>query len=74
MDSALFGEIQSRIVVSVQAESVRKLERLAARWKVTLGLLGTVGGRRLFVEDYIVLPLAKMSKAWRSGLGHLLET
>ena len=74
LDSALFGEIQSRIVVSVQVESVRKLERLAARWKVTLGLLGTVGGRRLMVEDYIDLPLAKMSKAWRSGLGHLLET
>ncbi len=74
LDSALFGEIQSRIVLSVQAESVRKLERLAARWKVTLGLLGTVGGRRLMVEDYIDLPLAKMGKAWRSGLGHLLET
>ena len=74
LDSALFGEIQSRIVVSVQAESVRKLERLAVRWKVTLGLIGTVGGRRLMVEDYIDLPLAKMSKAWRSGLGHLLET
>jgi len=74
LDSTFFGEIQSRIVVSVEAGSVRKLERLAARWRVTLGLLGTVGGRRLIVEDYIDLPLAKMRKAWRSSLGDLLGT
>jgi phosphoribosylformylglycinamidine synthase II len=68
LDAALFGEHQSRIVVSISGDSAAKLTKVARKWQVPLTLLGRVGGRRLVVEGYIDLPLAKVSKAWRDGL------
>jgi phosphoribosylformylglycinamidine synthase len=68
LDSAFFGEHQSRIVVSLSVNSVVKLSKVARKWRVPLTLLGRIGGRRLMVEGYIDLPLAKAEKAWRDGL------
>lgn len=44
-DVALFGEAQSRIVVSVEPNKVRLLEKIAARSSVKLQGLGIAGGR-----------------------------
>jgi len=68
LDSAFFGEYQSRIIVSIPSGSVVKLSKIARKWQVPLTLLGRVGGKRLVVEGYIDLPLAKVEKAWRNGL------
>lgn len=73
IDSALFGEIQSRIVVSVSPDSVEKLDRIASRWQVPLTLLGSVGGKRLVVKGYIDLTLPEVEEAWRNGLKRLLS-
>jgi len=73
LDDFLFGELQSRIVVSLSPGSAAKLENMAARWQVPLALLGKVGGRRLLVEDYIDLPLAKIAKAWGKALERALS-
>ncbi len=68
LDSAFFGEHQSRVVVSMSGDSAVKLSKVARKWQVPLTLLGRVGGKRLVVEGYIDLPLAKVEKAWRDGL------
>jgi len=68
LDSAFFGEYQSRIVVSISSDSVVKLSKIARKWQVPLTLLGRVGGKRLVVEGYIDLPLAKVARAWRDSL------
>jgi phosphoribosylformylglycinamidine synthase II len=68
LDSAFFGEYQSRIVVSISGDSAARLTKVARKWQVPLTLLGRVGGRRLLVEGYIDLPLAKAEKTWRDGL------
>jgi len=68
LDSAFFGEYQSRIVVSISDDSAVKLSKVARKWQVPLTLLGRVGGKRLVVEGYIDLPLAKVARAWRDGL------
>ena len=73
LDDSLFGELQSRIVVSLPASSAAKLEKMAARLQVPLALLGKVGGRRLSIEDYIDLPLAKIARAWANGLERALS-
>lgn len=73
LDGALFGEIQSRIVVSVSPDSVEKLDRIASRWQVPLTLLGSVGGKRLVVKRYIDLTLPEIEEAWRNGLKRLLS-
>ena len=71
LDSAFFGEHQSRVVVSMSGDSTVKLTKLARKWQVPLTLLGRVGGRRLVVDGYIDLPLAKVKRAWRDGLKQL---
>ena len=50
LDSALFGEQQSRIVMSISPDSVTKLNRLARKCRVPLTFLGKVGGKRLVVK------------------------
>jgi len=68
LDSALFGERQSQIVVTISPNSITKLNRIARRQQVPLTWLGKIGGKRLAVEGYIDLPLGKVEKAWRYGL------
>jgi len=72
LDSALFGEAQSRIIVSVIPKSAWKLERLSARWHVGVRRLGVVGGKRLVLGAYIDLPLEELGEAWWGGLERLL--
>lgn len=67
LDSFFFGEHQSRIVVSLSSDSMMKLTKIAKKWQVPLTLLGKAGGKRLVVEGYVDLPLAKLAKAWRSS-------
>jgi phosphoribosylformylglycinamidine synthase len=74
LDSSLFGEPQSRIVVSVSPDSVAFLDKIAKMWEVPLTRIGKVGGERLSVKgmsrakrsNLINLSLAEMRKAWRS--------
>jgi phosphoribosylformylglycinamidine synthase len=68
LDSAFFGEHQSRVVVSISGNGVSKLSKVARRWQVPLTLLGRVGGKRLVVESYIDLPLAKVERTWWDSL------
>ena len=72
LDAALFGEAQSRIVVSVAPKSAWKLERLAARWQIGTTRLGRVGGKRFILKGYIDLSLQEMGEAWWGGLEKLL--
>lgn len=72
LDSALFGEAQSRIILSVAPKSAWKMDRLAVRWQIAATRLGTVGGKRLVLKSCIDLPIDKMQEAWWDGLERLL--
>ena len=72
LDSALFGEAQSRIIVSVAPKSAWKMDRLAVRWQIAATRLGTVGGKRLVLKGCIDLSIDKMQEAWWHGLERLL--
>ncbi len=71
-DAALFGEQQSRIVVSVHPRDVAALEALAARERVPLAKLGEVGGHSLRIGRYMDCTLADIESAWRGGLQRAL--
>jgi len=68
LDAALFGEAQSRIVVSVNSRHAGKLEKTASKWQVPLTKLGIIGGKRLIWEDYLSINLEKLENAWMNGL------
>ncbi|MSP78236.1 MAG: phosphoribosylformylglycinamidine synthase subunit PurL [Dehalococcoidia bacterium] len=67
-DAALFGETQSRIVVSLRAESVAALERLANAEGVKLARLGAVGGEQFTVNGLVDTTVAALTDAWTNGL------
>ena len=67
-DAALFGEAQSRIVVSLSPEGLDSLAMLAADLDVPLALLGvTISDPQFTIDGLIDLPLAELDRAWRYG-------
>ncbi|MCD6567951.1 MAG: phosphoribosylformylglycinamidine synthase subunit PurL [Dehalococcoidia bacterium] len=73
LDSVLFGERQSRIVISLTRSALVKLSRITRKWRVPLAFLGEVGGQYLVVEGYLDLPLARAKKSWKGGLPRALS-
>ena len=71
-DVALFGERQSRIVVSLPQESVETLERLAGESRTPVLRLGTTGGRGFRFGSTLDVPIQDLSDAWNNGLDRAL--
>jgi phosphoribosylformylglycinamidine synthase II len=71
LDAALFGEAQSRIIVSIAPKSARKLMKLAARYRIAATKLGMVGGKRLMLKGYVNVSLKEVGEAWWGGLEKL---
>ena len=67
-DAALFGERQSRIVVSLDQEKWSELATLAAGIGVPLMRLGATGGTRFCLGAQLDAPLDEIAGAWRGGL------
>jgi len=72
LDATLFGEVQSRIVVSVKSEKVQLLEKIANISRVPVTRLGVVGGRRFTIENCIDLSLEQTESVWRGSLEKIL--
>ena len=67
-DAVLFGEGQSRIVLSCRPEQAATLGDLAAQHRVPLRRLGRVGGDRFQWSDKLDLSIEEVTRAWASGL------
>ena len=67
-DAALFGETESRIVVSLPEDWLTQLRRLCSGEGVPTVVLGRVGGSRLNLGNNIDLDLHDADDAWSGGL------
>ena len=67
-DAALFGERQSRIVVSLEQEKLDDLAALAAEFEAPLLRLGATGGMRFCLGAQLDAPLDEIAAAWHGGL------
>lgn len=67
-DAALFGERQSRIVVSLASGDRGSLERICANEGVPWAPLGAVGGTRLTTAGLLDLPVEQLASAWGGGI------
>jgi phosphoribosylformylglycinamidine (FGAM) synthase-like enzyme len=68
LDAALFGEAQSRAVVSISPGAVRRLEEMAFKHGVPVTRLGTVGGGLFILKGLANLPVSDLEQAWSNGL------
>ncbi|MDO8587023.1 MAG: phosphoribosylformylglycinamidine synthase subunit PurL [Armatimonadota bacterium] len=70
--ATLFGEAQSRIIVSAPVENVDQLRKLAAEHNITFTAIGNVGGSKLRIglngAKLIDSDLETIARAWRGAI------
>ncbi len=67
-DALLFGESQSRMLVSARRKSVSQLRELARREDVPCTVLGEVRGHSIVIEGLVNLAVEPARERWRRAL------
>jgi phosphoribosylformylglycinamidine synthase II len=73
LDSLLFGESQSRVIISINPEQKSALEALAKEFDLPLHSLGLVGGTSLNVKDLFDVPSVEIEKIYREAIGNRMK-
>ncbi len=72
-DTLLFGESQSRIVISFPEELTKQIENLALSYHVDFSLIGVTGGSQFTVsingQEYIKQEVGSIKNIWKTSLG-----
>ncbi|MEA1939233.1 MAG: phosphoribosylformylglycinamidine synthase subunit PurL [Candidatus Caldatribacteriota bacterium] len=63
-DALLFGETQSRIVVSLPGENLDSLKAIAGKYEAPIQVLGKVEGDSLKIKNLIDIEVEQLKKAW----------
>ncbi len=71
--ASLFGETQSRIVVTVAEADVERLIELALAHEVPYGVIGTVGGDRLTMCEKVDVAVEELAEAYLPTLERLVS-
>ena len=71
-DAMLFGESQSRVLVSLPRTALPRLQELTQSADLPLTVLGEVGGADLNIVGYLQLPINMLKQQWRTALAKQL--
>ncbi|KRT66369.1 MAG: phosphoribosylformylglycinamidine synthase 2, phosphoribosylformylglycinamidine synthase [Candidatus Dadabacteria bacterium CSP1-2] len=72
-DAFLFGESQSRVIVSLDRKNIRILENIASKFGVPMEVIGKVAGNSLNIGDLINIQISKAYEAWAFGFEDVLR-
>jgi len=67
-DDILFGELQSRIIVSVNQSKLKEFTSICIEDEVKWNILGNTGGDFFRINDLINMPLKKLNSVWDQEL------
>ncbi len=71
-DAVLFGEAQSRVIISCPKENISKIEKIASKHNISCESIGITGGNSLKIsvneDELINLKLDSLSSQWRDSL------
>lgn len=67
-DALLFGETQSRIVVSLPAKNMDSLKEIANKYEAPIQILGKVEGNSLKIDNLIDIEVEQIKKAWERDI------
>jgi phosphoribosylformylglycinamidine synthase len=67
-DAVLFGESQSRIIVSVRSKDLNRLRDIAARERAPMEIIGEVAGRSLIINPMIQSSIDELKNTWSTAL------
>ena len=75
-DSLLFGETQSRIIITAASDKVAEIERIGEITDTPIKVIGRVGGERLIIRrksDVLIdLPVRDIADTWRKAIPRYL--
>ena len=73
----LFAESQSRIILSLSADYVDKVKKIAADNDVEADVIGQVGGSRLSIssddQKLVDCEVSELGGAWRNAISSIME-
>jgi phosphoribosylformylglycinamidine synthase len=72
-DALLFGESQSRVIISAKQKNVNKILQIAKKNKTPVSVIGKVEGTRLVIDRLINLSVNDLYKAWGSAIENYLK-
>ncbi len=72
-DALLFGETQSRIIVSAPSGSRKNIESICEERNVSCALIGKVGGSCLKINDFFNVEVSGLEKAYKGAIPKFVE-
>jgi len=72
-DALLFGESQSRIILSLNKRYMDKLEDIACQHDTPLEVMGEVGGEHLLIDNAINVEVKSLYQSWDKGIERRLS-
>ncbi len=72
-DSLLFGESQSRVIITASSENAALIQKLFEQAKIPTVKIGTVGGTKLAISGLVSVPLDSLSRAFYNAMPHFME-
>ena len=72
-DALLFGESQSRIVISAKPKDIKKILQIAKKNKAPVSIIGEVKGTKLIINRFINTAVNDLYKAWSSAIENYLK-
>ncbi|MFA5411375.1 MAG: phosphoribosylformylglycinamidine synthase subunit PurL [Candidatus Omnitrophota bacterium] len=71
-DALLFGESQSRVILSAKKSQAKKILQLARKNKTPVSLIGEVKGNKLAINGLINVPVSDLAGAYNGAIEKLL--
>ena len=72
-DTLLFGESQSRIIISAKPEDLPKIEKIAGDHQVPFSVIGKVEGQNLKIDGMIDLPVKQLADVYEHAIERIME-
>jgi phosphoribosylformylglycinamidine synthase II len=71
-DALLFGESQSRIIISLNEKGLSVIEKIASKYQVPFTVIGKVGGENLKIGGMIDSPVEKLADAYDKAIERIM--
>lgn len=72
-DAVLFGETQSRVLISAKDDSEEKLRKIAQEFHLFIAKIGTVGGRKLKIGKWVDMDREELENLYTGTLRQKVE-
>jgi phosphoribosylformylglycinamidine synthase II len=72
-DALLFGESQSRIIITVSPQDLSEMEKIAQDHQILFLVIGKVEGHNLEIAGMINLPVQKLSEVYECAIEEVME-